>query len=167
MRGDPKSPLRWTTKSTRHLPGEPTGQGHRVSAETVADLLREEGFSLQGNAKTAEGRQHPDCEGQFRYINERARDHQAAGDPVVGVDTKKEEVVGNYKNTGSEWHPAGEPARVADLRLPGPGAGQGHQGPPRRGEPRDRLRARRSGADRALRPPLVARPRRRLSPHIR
>jgi hypothetical protein len=88
-RGDPMSPLRWTTKSTRTLAGELTRQGHRVSADTVGDLLREEDFSLQANAKTIEGRQHPDRDGQFRYINEQARAHQDAGDPVVSVDTKK------------------------------------------------------------------------------
>ena len=91
-RGDPMSPLRWTTKSTRHLAAELTRQGHRISADTVADVLREEGFSLQGNAKTIEGRQHPDRDGQFRYINEQAKNHIDAGDPVISVDTKKKEV---------------------------------------------------------------------------
>ncbi|RPK36794.1 Rhodopirellula transposase [Streptomyces sp. ADI92-24] len=118
MRGDPMSPLRWTTKSTRHLAAELTGQGHRVSAETVADLLREEGFSLQGNAKTIEGRQHPDRDAQFRYINERAKDYQAGGDPVVSVDTKKKELVGNYKNAGHEWQREGEPTRVHTHDFP-------------------------------------------------
>src|SRR5215471_8528104 len=82
-RGDPMSPLRWTTKSTRNLAAELTRQGHRVSADTVGDLLRDEGFSLQGNAKTIEGRQHPDRDAQFGYINEQARAHQDAGDPVI------------------------------------------------------------------------------------
>ncbi len=118
------SPLRWTTKSTRHLAGELTRQGHRISAETVADLLREEGFSLQGNAKTIEGRQHPDRDGQFRYINERAKEHQAAGDPVVSVDTKKKEVVGNYKNAGGEWHREGEPVQVRTHDFPDPELGK-------------------------------------------
>src|SRR5215472_2577616 len=77
-RGDPMSPLRWTTASTRNLAGELTRQGHKVSADTVGDLLREEGFSLQGNAKTLEGTRHPDRDAQFRYISEQARDHQAA-----------------------------------------------------------------------------------------
>src|SRR5262252_3288371 len=76
-RGDPESPLRWTTKSTRKLAAELTAQGHKVSADTVGDLLREEGFSLQGNAKTIEGAQHPDRDAQFRYISEQARAHQA------------------------------------------------------------------------------------------
>lgn len=85
MRGDPMSPLRWTTKSPRNLAAELTRQGHRVCADVVGDLLREEGFSLQGNAKTMEGKQHPDRDGQFRYINEQAREFQQAGDPVISV----------------------------------------------------------------------------------
>ena len=88
-RGDPMSPLRWITKSTRNLAAELTRQGHRVGADTVGDLLRAEGFSLQGNAKTIEGTRHPDRDAQFRYISEQARSHQGAGDPVVSVDTKK------------------------------------------------------------------------------
>src|SRR6266540_7513996 len=90
-RGDPMSPLRWTTKSTRNLAAELTRQGHRVGADTVGDLLRAEGFSLQGNAKTIEGMRHPDRDAQFRYISEQARAHQAAGQPVISVDTKKKE----------------------------------------------------------------------------
>lgn len=85
MRGDPMSPLRWTTKSTRKLADELTRQGHRVSADTVSDLLREEGFSLQANAKTIEGKQHPDRDARFRCINDQAKDHTGAGDPVVAV----------------------------------------------------------------------------------
>ena len=118
MRGDPMSPLRWTAKSTRTLAGELTRQGHRVSADTVGDLLREEGFSLQGNAKTIEGRQSPDRDAQFRYINEQARAHQVAGQPVVSVDTKKKELVGQYKNTGREWRPKGRPVPVATHDFP-------------------------------------------------
>ncbi|MFD4956569.1 ISAzo13 family transposase [Streptomyces sp. NPDC058451] len=117
-RGDPMSPLRWTTKSTRHLAGELTRQGHRISADTVADVLREEGFSLQGNAKTIEGRQHPDRDGQFRHINEQAKAHQVAGDPVISVDTKKKEIVGPYRNGGREWRPAGDPVRVSTHDFP-------------------------------------------------
>ena len=90
-RGDPMSPLRWTTKSTRNLADELTRQGHEVSADTVGDLLRAEGFSLQGNAKTLEGTRHPDRDAQFRYISGQARDHQAAADPVISVDTKKKD----------------------------------------------------------------------------
>jgi hypothetical protein len=112
------SPLRWTTKSTRKLAGELTRQGHRISADTVGDLLREEGFSLQANAKTLEGKQHPDRDAQFRYLNEQAKDHQAAGDPVISVDTKKKELVGPYKNSGREWEPKGEPVRVDTHDFP-------------------------------------------------
>ncbi|WP_238426872.1 ISAzo13 family transposase [Streptomyces adustus] len=118
-RGDPMSPLRWTTKSTRKLAAELTRQGHRVSADTVAGLLREEGFSLQANAKTIEGTQHPDRDAQFRYLNEQARDHRDAGDPVISVDTKKKELIGEYKNAGREWRPAGQPVRVNTHDFPG------------------------------------------------
>src|SRR5215813_12133102 len=93
-RGDPMSPLRWTVKSTRALAGELTRQGHKVGADTVGDLLREEGFSLQGNAKTIEGTRHPDRDAQFRYISGQARAHQDGGDPVISVDTKKKELIG-------------------------------------------------------------------------
>jgi transposase len=118
MRGDPMSPLRWTVKSTRALAGALAQAGHRVSADTVADLLREEGFSLQGNAKTIEGKQSPDRDAQFRYINDQAKAHQAAGDPVVSVDTKKKELVGAYKNAGREWVRAGEPVAVQTHDFP-------------------------------------------------
>ena len=118
MRGDPMSPLRWTTKSTRNLAAELTRQGHRVCADVVGDLLREEGFSLQGNAKTMEGRQHPDRDGQFRYINEQAREFQQAGDPVISVDCKKKELVGPYKNAGRQWRPKGDPVRVDTHDFP-------------------------------------------------
>jgi hypothetical protein len=118
-RGDPMSPLRWTTKSTRKLAAELTRQGHRVCADTVAGLLREEGFSLQANAKTIEGSQHPDRDAQFRYLNEQARHHRDAGDPVISVDTKKKELIGDYKNAGREWRPAKQPVRVNTHDFPG------------------------------------------------
>ncbi len=121
MRGDPMSPLRWTTKSTRALAAELTGQGHRVSADTVADLLREEGFSLQAGAKTLEGKQHPDRDAQFRYISEQVKAHLGSNDPVVSVDTKKKELVGPFKNGGREWHPKGEPAEVRTHGAISPG----------------------------------------------
>jgi hypothetical protein len=117
-RGDPESPLRWTAKSTRTLAAELTAQGHRVSADTVGDLLRQQGFSLQGNAKTIEGAQHPDRDAQFRYIREQARAHQEAGDPVISVDTKKKELVGAFANGGREWRPKGEPAKVSTHDFP-------------------------------------------------
>ncbi|MGW7315753.1 ISAzo13 family transposase [Streptomyces sp. NPDC054865] len=118
-RGDPMSPLRWTTKSTRKLAAVLTRQGHQVSADTVAGLLREEGFSLQANAKTIEGAQHPDGDAQFRYLNEQARDHRDAGDPVISVDSKKKELIGDYRNAGHEWQPAGRPVRVKTHDFPG------------------------------------------------
>jgi transposase len=109
-RGDPMSPLRWTTKSTRALAAELTRQGHKVSADTVGDLLREEGFSLQGNAKTIEGTRHPDRDAQFRYISEQVKAHQDTADPVISVDTKKKELIGEFKNPGRDWRPKGQPA---------------------------------------------------------
>ena len=111
-RGDPMSPLRWTTKSLRILARELTATGHKVGTDTVADLLREQGFSLQSNAKTVEGKQHPDRDAQFRHINEQVRAYQAAGDPVVSVDAKKKELVGPFKNEGRSWRPSGEPVAV-------------------------------------------------------
>ncbi len=111
-RGDPMSPLRWTTLSTRNLAAELARQGHEVSEGTVGALLRQEGFSLQGNAKTVEGKQHPDRDAQFSYIGEQAREHLADGDPVVSVDAKKKELAGEFKNGGREWRPKGRPARV-------------------------------------------------------
>jgi hypothetical protein len=112
VRGDPMSPLRWTTKSTRNLADVLTRSGHKVGADTVARLLREEGFSLQGNAKVLEGKQHPDRDGQFRHINEQVKAFQAAGQPVVSVDAKKKELVGPFKNSGLQWRPAGAPVKV-------------------------------------------------------
>ena len=111
-RGDPESPLQWTCLSTRNLAGTLTAAGHACSAPTAARLLKAEGYSLQGNAKVAEGRQHPDRDAQFRYIAARAREHLDAGQPVVSVDAKKKEKVGNFANGGSEWRPQGHPERV-------------------------------------------------------
>ena len=113
-RGDPMSPLRWTTKSLRHLAGELTRQGHRVSAPTVGGLLRKNGFSLQATAKTLEGGQHPDRDAQFRYINEQVKEHQAAGEPVISVDAKKKEQLGQLPVPGREWRPSGQPVHVED-----------------------------------------------------
>jgi transposase len=113
-RGDPMSPLRWTTKSLRHLAEELTRQGHPVSAPTVGRLLRREGFSLQANVKTLEGAQHPDRDAQFRYLNQQVKDHQADGEPVVSVDTKKREQLGRLPMAGREWHPKGQPVKVED-----------------------------------------------------
>ena len=123
-RGDPMSPLRWTTKSTRNLADELTRQGHRVGADTVGDLLRGEGFSLQGNAKTLEGQRHPDRDAQFRYISEQVKAHQETADPVISVDTKKKELVGQFANAGREWRPAGRPVLVNSHDFPQDSAGR-------------------------------------------
>jgi hypothetical protein len=123
-RGDPMSPLRWTTKSTRSLAGELTRQGHKVGADTVGDLLRAEGFSLQGNAKTIEGQRHPDRDAQFRYINEQVKDYQGTADPVISVDTKKKELIGEFKNGGREWRPKGQPVATRTHDFPGDSVGK-------------------------------------------
>jgi hypothetical protein len=119
-RGDPMSPLRWTVKSTRTLAAELRAAGHPVSADTVDKLLRAQGFSLQGNAKTIEGKQHPDRDAQFRYISGQAAAHQDAADPVISVDTKKKEQVGQFGNAGRQWRPKDGPAQVRDHDFPGP-----------------------------------------------
>jgi hypothetical protein len=111
-RGDPMSPLRWTVKSTRTLARELSRAGHKVSADTVAGLLRKEGFNLQANAKTLEGGQHSDRDAQFRYLNEQAREYRDAEHPVISVNTKKKGLVGEFKNGGRQWRPAGNPVLV-------------------------------------------------------
>jgi Rhodopirellula transposase DDE domain len=102
-RGDPESPLRWTVKSTRQLASALAAGGHPVAPNTVRSLLYRLGYSLQSNAKALEGAQHPDRNAQFGYINEQVRRHLRRGEPVVSVDTKKKELIGNYKNSGTEW----------------------------------------------------------------
>jgi hypothetical protein len=111
-RGDPQSPLRWTNKSTAKLAQQLTRQGFAVAASTVGKLLKTYGYRLQANAKVVEGRQHPDRDAQFEYVNDRAVEFLAAGDPVISVDAKKREQVGNFKNGGREWAPVGQPAEV-------------------------------------------------------
>lgn len=111
-RGDPESPLRWTCKSTTRLASELTRAGHPVSPRTVGRLLKAAGYSLQGNRKTKEGGDHPDRDAQFEHINDMVRAFQKRGQPVISVDTKKKELVGNFKNGGREWHPRGEPEEV-------------------------------------------------------
>ena len=111
-RGDPESPLRWTCKSTTQLAGELTRQGHPVSPSTVGRLLKAAGYSLQGNRKTKEGGDHPDRNAQFEHITATVRGFQKRGQPVISVDTKKKELIGNFKNGGREWHPKGEPEEV-------------------------------------------------------
>jgi transposase len=111
-RGDPESLLRWTSKSVRHLAEGLREMGHEVHFTSVATLLRSLGYSLQANVKTREGRQHPDRDLQFRHINQAAKAAVAAGWPVISVDTKKKELVGDFKNAGREWHLKGKPERV-------------------------------------------------------
>jgi hypothetical protein len=102
-RGDPESPLRWTCKSTRTLAGELVHRKHPISHEKVAQYLRKQGYSLQGNRKTEEGEDHPDRDDQFRHINREVRQAMAQGLPVISVDTKKKELVGNFENKGRQW----------------------------------------------------------------
>jgi len=111
-RGDPDSPLRWTCKSTRVLARELTSQGHSVSDTTVRRLLHAADYSLQGNRKTREGGKHPDRNAQFEHINTTVRLFQRRGQPVISVDTKKKELVGDFKNGGREWRPQGQPDEV-------------------------------------------------------
>jgi hypothetical protein len=111
-RGDPESPLRWTTRSVRNLAAELVRQGHAVSHQTVSELLHEMGYSLQANRKVLEGTSHPDRDAQFRHINEAVQLQLALGQPVISVDTKKKELVGPFRNVGKELRPRGEPERV-------------------------------------------------------
>src|SRR6202158_6205851 len=111
-RGDPASPLRWTCRSVRQLGQELGSQGHEVSPQLVSEILHELGYSLQANRKTVEGADHPDRDAQFAHINRRVASYLRAGDPVISVDTKQKELVGNYKNGGREWRPKGEPEKV-------------------------------------------------------
>ncbi|MST34382.1 ISAzo13 family transposase [Acidimicrobiaceae bacterium USS-CC1] len=123
-RGDPMCPLRWTTKSTEHLAKALRGMGHTVSADTVGRLLVGMGYSLQAPAKENEGAQHPDRDAQFRYLNGQVEAHLGAGEPVISVDTKKKEVIGNLANKGREYQPKGEPVRVDVHDFPDPKLGK-------------------------------------------
>jgi transposase len=111
-RGDPESPLRWTCKSVRQLAKELQQEGHQVSHQLVSELLHDLDYSLQANRKTVEGTEHPDRDAQFAYINRRVGLFLRQGDPVISVDTKKKELVGNFKNGGREWRPQGDPEKV-------------------------------------------------------
>jgi hypothetical protein len=123
-RGHPESPLLWSSKSTSKLAAELARQGHRVSDRTVASLLRVEHYSLQANRKTKEGSSHPDRDAQFGYINQQAILALREGRPVVSVDTKKKELVGEYKNSGQEWQPRGQPQKVNVHDFPDPTRGK-------------------------------------------
>src|ERR687885_2105635 len=119
-RGDPESPLRWTCKSVRKLAAALRERGHRVSHQLVAELLQTAGYSLQANRKTREGSDHPDRDAQFAHIAATSADYLAQGDPVISVDAKKKELIGDFKNGGREWRPKGEPeeVRVHDFPIP-------------------------------------------------
>jgi hypothetical protein len=119
-RGDPESPLRWTCKSVRKLAEELNRQGHQVSHRLVAELLQELGYSLQANRKTREGTAHPDRDAQFEHLHAQVQAYQGDGQPVISVDTKKKELVGDFKNGGRELRPQGdpEPVRVHDFVIP-------------------------------------------------
>lgn len=119
-RGDPESPLRWTCKSTRTLAAELTGRRHAVSHEKVAQLLRGMNYSLQANRKTEEGADHPDRDAQFRHINRQVQLALRQGQPVISVDTKKKELVGNFRNAGRQWREQGSAERVAVHDFPEP-----------------------------------------------
>jgi transposase len=119
-RGDPQAPLLWTAKSLRHLAAGLQALGHRIGHNVVGDLLREMGYSLQANRKTREGSNHPDRDAQFGYINRQVTAALAADEPAISVDTKKKELVGDFKNGGREWRPSGQPeaVRVHDFLIP-------------------------------------------------
>jgi len=119
-RGDPESPLRWTSKSTRVLAAELAGQDHPVSHEKVAQILRSLDYSLQGNRKTEEGKDHPDRDAQFQHINATVKGALAKDLPVVSVDTKKKELIGNYVNEGRQWRPGKTPVKVNGHDFPDP-----------------------------------------------
>jgi len=112
MRGDPVSPLRWTCKSVGKLTQELNRKGYRIGTTKVCELLHELNYSLQSNRKTKEGESHPDRNAQFEYIYQLTKDYQRRGQPVISVDTKKKELIGNFKNQGKEWRPQGEPHEV-------------------------------------------------------
>ena len=119
-RGDPESPLRWICKSTRTVAEELRRQQHPISYVKVAQLLHEQDYSLQSNRKTEEGQDHPDRDAQFRHINRQVKLALAAGQPVISVDTKKKELIGNYANEGQQWLPAKQPMLVQGHDFPGP-----------------------------------------------
>ncbi len=123
-RGDPMSPLRWTCKSTHRLAVELKKKGHKVSQRTICDLLSQMHFSLQSTRKTREGGKHEDRNAQFMHIAQTVADYQAAGDPVISVDTKKKELIGDFKNAGKEWQPAGTPEEVRVYDFIDPGLGK-------------------------------------------
>ena len=147
IRGDPCSPLRWISRSQRHLVKALSAQGFQVSQRVVANLLRELNYSCQANRKTREGSNHPDRDAQFAHINATVKAAIAAGEPAISVDTKKKELVGDFKNNGRELRRQGdpEPVRVHDFKIPelgkvAPVRGLRHCRQPRLGQCRHRCR---------------------------
>jgi Rhodopirellula transposase DDE domain len=124
-RGDPHSPLRWTSKSSRHLAAELDRMGHEVSHHTVARLLHQMDYSLQANRKTKEGADHPDRDRQFEHINQQVLAFQKRGQPVISVDTKKKELIGDFKQPGRQWRPRGDPLKVRVHDFEDPQRGKG------------------------------------------
>ena len=116
--GDPMSPLKWTSKSTRTIAEELTRAGHSISSVTVGRCLEEMGYTLQANVKTREGPQHPNRDAQFRYLNRQVKAFRRTGDPVISVDTKKKELVGAFKNAGRRWLPQGKADQVSVHDFP-------------------------------------------------
>jgi len=123
-RGDPESPLRWTTKSTDKLAAALTADGHTIRSSSVWRMLRDKGYRMQSTKKTLERRHHDDRDAQFTYINGAVLDFQAAGQPTISVDTKKKELVGEFSNGGQEWHPTGEPTKVLSHDFPNDALGK-------------------------------------------
>lgn len=119
-RGDPECALRWTTKSTRNLASELTGQGFTIIHSVVAKLLGAMGYSLQAASKSAEGSDHPDQDAQFRYLAGLVEQFRATGEPVISVDAKKKELIGNFAAAGRQWRPAGQPVEVNTHDFPDP-----------------------------------------------
>src|ERR1035437_946855 len=125
VRGDPERVLLWTSKSVRNLAEELGAQGHQAGKDLVARLLKAKlGFSLQAARKTLEGKQHPDRDAQFRHINDQVSGAIAAGQPAISIDTKKKELVGEFKNVGREWHPKGQAPRVNTYDFPSMASGK-------------------------------------------
>ena len=124
VRGEPESPILWTIKSLRNISEELGKRGYNISRNRVAELLKKNDFSLQANRKTDEGKSHPDREAQFQYIHDKVIEFQSANQPVISVDTKKKELVGNFKNQGREWKRKGEADRVKVYDFPSDAEGK-------------------------------------------
>jgi hypothetical protein len=161
IRGDPQAALLWVSRSQRHLAGQLAERGYRVDHTVVGRLLKDMGFSLQANAKTREGSQHPDRNAQFEHINARVARFRRTGQPAISVDTKKKELIGDFRNVGRELRPKGQPRRSACARLHDCGQRQGRsvrrlRYRRQRGMGQRRPRSRHCRLRRRKHPPLVA-----------